>query len=193
MSFDFDPDLVAYYEKAGWEAYYDRNRLRAFWLLIRLNLAQFRKAWPLAFSAAVDTVRASRAFAPLEHNDVPKARYYIMRFYQKAARSLGMQTAPATLAKLEIDYWIVHRQLARARAQDPLAGDIGPMTGSLARLHAALFGSTPERMRTSAELRARAAETVDLITSYRSTDVPADWRRVEEYLQQAYRAVLKDG
>ena len=149
-------------------------------------------AWPVAFSAAVDMVRASVAFAPLEHNDVPKAQYYITRFYQKAARSLALQTAPTTLAKLEIDYWVVHRRLALARAQDPLAGDIGPMTESLARLHAALFGSTPERMRASAELRARAAEAVDLITSRRSTDVPADWRRVEEYLRQAYRAVLKE-
>lgn len=192
MSISFDADQVAYYEKAGWEAYYDRNWLRAFGLLIRLNHAQFHMPWPVAFSAAVDTVRASAAFAPLEHNDVPKAQYYITRFYQKAARSLGMQTAPATLAKLEMDYWAVHRQLARARAEDPLAGDIGPMTESLARLHAALFGSTPERMRISAELRAHAAETVDLITSRRSTDVPSDWRRVEDYLRQAYRAVLEE-
>jgi hypothetical protein len=191
-AFSFDPDQVAHYEKTGWEAYYDRNWLRAFWLLMRLNHAQFRMTWPVAFSGAIDTVRASAAFAPLEHNDVPKAQYYITRFYQKAARSLGLRTAPAALAKLEIDYWVVHRQLARARAQDPVAGDIGPMTESLARLHAVLFGSTPERMRTSAELRARAAEVVDLITSRRSTEVLADWRRVEDYLRQAYRAVLKD-
>ena len=93
------------------------------------------------------------------------------------------------LAELEMDYWVVHRRLAIARAQNPNTGDIEPMVQSLANLHAALFATTPAQMRPSAELRARAAETVDLITSKRSTDVPGDWRKVEAYLQQAYRAV----
>jgi hypothetical protein len=68
--------------------------------------------------------------------------------------------------------------------------DIEPMVRSLANLHAALFDSTPEHMRTSAELRALAAVAVDRITGRYSNDVPADWRRVEKLLAQAYRAVL---
>jgi hypothetical protein len=44
-------------------------------------------------------------------------------------------------------------------------------------------------MRTSAELRARAAVAVDRITGNYSTDVAADWQEVERLLQQAYRAV----
>ena len=40
-----------------------------------------------------------------------------------------------------------------------------------------------------AELRALAAKTVDRITGRYSTDVMGDWRQVEAYLQQAYRAV----
>ncbi len=49
----FNPKQIAYYEKAGWEAYYDRNWPRAFWLLVQLNRAQFHMsrltalAWPL--------------------------------------------------------------------------------------------------------------------------------------------------
>ena len=189
---ELDLSKVAYYEKAGWEAYYDRNWPRAFWLLVQLNHAQFRMGWPQALAAALDTVRASIAFAPLDHSDVPKATAYIQKFYEKAAHSLQVQADAATLARLEMDYWVVHRRLAIARAQNPNDGALGPMVDSLANLHAALFGSTPERMRASAELRAKAAETVDLITSKRSTDVAGDWRRVEEYLTQAYAAVERD-
>jgi hypothetical protein len=189
---EIDPEKIAYFEKAGWEAYYDRNWPRAFWLLVQLNRAQFHMPWPAALSAALDTVRASLAFAPLDRNDVPKATACIEKFYVKARRSLGLKADPATLARLEMDYWVVHRRLAIARKNDPQEGDLEPMTVSLAMLHAALFDSTPERMRPSAELRARAAEAVDLITSKRSTDVPADWRRVEELLKQAYRAVKRD-
>ena len=189
---DIDPGKIAYYEKAGWEAYYDRNWPRAFWLLVELNRVEFHMSWPHALSAALDTVRASIAFAPLERSDVPKATAFIEKFYEKAGRSLGQKADAATLARLEMDYWVVHRRLAIARKQDPSDGSLEPVIVSLAKLHAALFGSTPERMRESAELRAKAAEAVDLITSKRSTDVPGDWRRVEAYLKQAYEAVQKD-
>ena len=189
---EIDPGRIAYYEKAGWKAYYDRNWPRAFWLLVQLNRVEFHMAWPQALSAALDTVRASIAFVPLDRSDVPKATAYIEKFYAKAGHSLGQNADAAALARLEMDYWVVHRRLAIARAKNPGDGDLEPMVVSLANLHAALFGSTAERMRASAELRAKAAEVVDLITSKRSTDVAGDWRRVETFLKQAYEAVKRD-
>ena len=184
----FDPDKVAYYEKAGWEAYYDRNWPRAFWLLVKLNREEFRMSWLTAVSAALDTVRATIAFAPMD-NDVPTAIGYVERFYEKARRSLGITAGARVLAELEMEYWIVHRELALARLQPPHEGNLEPMVQSLARLHAALFNATPAAMRSSAELRALAAQAVDRITGKYSTDVAADWGQVEEYLRQAYRAV----
>jgi hypothetical protein len=83
----FHPERVAYYEAAGWQAYYDHRWLGAFWLMVRLNREEFRMPLP------------------------------------------------------------------------------------------------------SAELRARAAKTVDRITGRYSTDVAGDWRLVGTYLQQAYQAV----
>ena len=32
-----DPDRVAYFEKAGWQAYYDRKWLRVLRLMVQLN------------------------------------------------------------------------------------------------------------------------------------------------------------
>jgi hypothetical protein len=60
---------------------------------------------------------------------------------------------------------------------------------SLARLHAALFATTPEAIRRSAELRAEAARTVDRIAGGYSTDVAGDWRQVEASLHEAYRSL----
>lgn len=184
-----DPDIVAYYEKEGWEAYYDRNWPRALWLLVRLNHEAFGMSWVDALAAALDTVRASIAFAPLEGNDIPKATRYMARFYERARRTLDISADAQTLAALELDYWIVHRELAIRRKQNREDDDIEPMVGSLAALHAALFNATPQAMRLSAEWRARAAEAVDRITGKYSDDVDEDWRRVEAYLQNAYRAV----
>lgn len=184
----FRPDRVAYYEKAGWEAYYDRKWPRVFWLMVSLNREEFRMSFLTAVAAAMDIVRASISFAPAD-NDLPKVTGHLRRYYEKARRSASIQVDAQTLARLELDYWVVHRKLAMQRIQQPELEDIGPMVESLANLHAALFHSSPQAMRRSAELRALAAKTVDRITGRYSTDVANDWRTVESYLQEAYQAV----
>lgn len=186
----FRPDRVAYYEAAGWRAYYDHRWVRAFWLMVRLNREEFQMPALAAVAAALDIVRASLAFAPAE-NDVPKAAEFVRRYYEKARRSAGLQADAQTLSDLEMRYWVVHRELALERIQQPDKDNLGAMVEALTDLHAALFEITPQAARRSAELRALAAKTVDRITGRYSTDVMGDWRKVEAYLQQAYRAALE--
>jgi hypothetical protein len=184
-----DPDRIAHFESAGWQAYYDRNWPRVFWLMVQLNQEEFRMSLPTALAASVDIVRASIAFAPID-NDVPAATAHLQRFYDKARRSAGLRPDAQTLAKLEMDYWVVHRKLALERKQAPNhTGDIEPMVASLARLHTALFDAPSEAIRRSAEERAQAAATVDRITGGYSTDVAAEWRQVEAQLLEAYQAL----
>lgn len=185
----FDPHRIAFYESAGWEAYYARRWLRVLWLMVQLNREQFGMTLPEAVAAALDIVRASIAFAPVDNN-VPAATAHLRRFYAKARRAANIQMDADTLAALEMAYWIVHRRLAVARRDHPdHTGDIAPMVEALTRLHAALFNAAPETMRPSAELRARAAVAVDRITGRYSSDVAADWEEAERLLHQAYRAV----
>lgn len=186
--FTFNPDQVAYYEKAGWEAYYDRQWLQAFRLMVQLNRAEFHMPLLTALAAALDIVRASLAFAPVD-NDVPAAAEFVRRYYEKARRYVGIRASAETLSQLEMDYWIVHRKLAVERMRTPDLDNTGPLVESLANLHAALFQASPEATRRSAELRALAAKTVDRITGHYSTDIRSDWQQVEAYLQQAYRAL----
>lgn len=184
-----DPDRVAFFEKAGWEAYYDRKWLRVLRLIVQLNREEFGMSLPTAIAASVDVVRASLAFAPVD-NDVPAATRHLRRYYKKAQRSTGFRADAKALAALEMDYWVVHRRLAVERRLAPdHTGDIEPMVESLARLHGALFDAPPEAIRRSAECRAQAAQAVDRITGGYSTDVAGDWQRVEEHLREAYRAL----
>lgn len=190
----FDAAKVAYFEKAGWEAYYARQWGRAFLLMIQLNRAEFRMPWFTAIAAAMDIVRASQAFAPLQDNNVPSAKEHIRRYYEKARRSMGIETSAEKLAELEIDYWIVHRQLALERKLAVKSGaanqdNRAPMVDSLERLHTALFKAEPSAVRRSAQLRAEANVAVDRITGGYSTDVATDWREVEEKLNAAYSAL----
>lgn len=186
----FRPDRVAYYEAAGWRAYYDHRWARAFWLMIRLNREEFQMPLPTAVSAALDIVRASIAFAPAA-NDVPKAADFVRRYYEKARRSAGLKADAQTLADLEMRYWVVHRELALERIRQPDKDNLGAMVEALTDLHAALFEISAQAARRSAELRALAAKSVDRITGRYSTDVMGDWQLAESYLGQAYRAVVE--
>lgn len=191
----FYPRKVAYYEKAGWAAYYAREWAHAFELMIQLNREQFRMPLLTAILAAIDIVRASIAFAPLQNNNVPAAKKHIERYYEKARRTVGIEADAKTLAELEIDYWIVHRQLARERKQAVEDGkgaidNSAPMVESLVCLHAALFKAPPAAVRRSAELRAQAAVAVDRITGGYTADEVADWDEVEQKLGAAYDALI---
>jgi hypothetical protein len=185
----FNPYQVAYYEKSGWEAYYDRDWLRAFRLMVALNREEFHMPFWTAIAASLDIVRATIAFAPMD-NDVPKATAHLQSYFAKVKRMVHIQSDAATLARLEMDYWVVHRELAIERIQQHDLENIGPMIDSLTKLHAALFGISQDAARRSAELRAMAAKSVDRITGRYSESVEKDWQQVESYLQQAYSAVL---
>lgn len=191
----FDPDRVAALETASWKAYYDRDWLTMARVLVVLHREQFGLSW---FRALLSTIRSSRAaivFAPLEGSDPDKARRLLVPYYNDVRDALGISAGAETLAEREVEYWVVHRRLARERkanlaasGPDSLA-DIEPMVVAFARLHAALFDSTPEAMRASAEYRALAAKAVDRISGGYSDDIPGDWARTEDYLQRAYRAI----
>lgn len=185
----FNPDRIAELEAAGWRAYYARNWPRVFGLMVQLNREQFRMSRFAAVAGATDIVRASIAFAPLD-NDVTAATSHLQRFYEKARRARHLQADAATLAQLEMHYWVVHRRLAIERKQvSGHTGDIGPMVVALANLHAQIFTGSQEAIQQSAKWRADAATTVDRITGGYSNSVEDDWRRVAAYLRRAYRSL----
>jgi hypothetical protein len=182
-----NPAAVACYEAAGWAAYYNRDWLGVVWLMVCLNRRQFGMSWLEAAVAAVDIARAAAAFAPAA-NDLAATRHNLTRYFARARRTADIHTDAATLAECELEYWVVHRTLAERRKANPADNDLAPLVASLARLHAAIFDTTPERMQVSAALRALAAARVDDITAGISTDVMADWVRIQRLLHDAYRA-----
>ena len=195
----FDPDRVARLQTESWRAYYDRRWLSMARVLVAAHREQFHLSPAGALLATISASRAAIAFAPLEGSDVDAARRHLVAYYRRVRAALGTAADAATLAERELDYWVVHRRLAIARKANPPAAtqataetllEIEPMTIAFARLHAALFDSTPEMMRPSAEWRALAAVAVDRISGGYSTGVAADWALVESHLQRTYQAIL---
>lgn len=179
--FQFNPDRVAYFEAAGWRAYYDRNWLKLLRLIVVLAQEEFHIPFPMSLLAAYYTTQASVAWVPADQ-DERKVQGYLEKFYRLAARYSGLTFDPVRVAALELRYFDVHRRLVGA-------SDKGEFIQTLIQLHSALFGLTPGQAHPSAEWRVLAADIVDLITSKASTDIAADWAKLEDYLRQCYRSI----
>ncbi|HLZ27969.1 MAG TPA: hypothetical protein VKV73_11690 [Chloroflexota bacterium] len=179
--FEFNPDRVAAAESAGWRAYYDRRWLKLVQLIATLNQEQFHIPFPLSYVGAAHIARASRSWAPVDH-DLAAVQTHLVRYYRMARRHSGLQFDPRRAAVAELRYWVAHRRLI----DNP---DKSDFIDAMTVLHSELFGVPAERMRESAEWRVAANNTVDQITSGRSSNVDADWRRIEEELTQCYRSI----
>lgn len=180
MAFRFSPDRVAYLEANGWRAYYDRAWFRLLRLIVQLSHEQFRIPHPVSLLAAYYVVRASAAWAPIDHDEA-KVRHYYELFYRLARRFSGLRFDPARVAELELRYNDVHRRLVG----NP---DKREFVETMVQLHSVIFGITPEQARESAELRVAANNTVDTITGRTASDPEASWRTLEEQLRGCYRS-----
>ena len=181
--FQFKPERVAYFEAAGWRAYYDRNWLRLLGLIVSLCQEQFRIPFPVSLLAAYYVTRASVAWVPLDHDERVVQAYY-EKFYRLARRYSGLTFDSARASALELKYNDVHRKLSGKP-------DKTEFVQTMTELHSVIFGLSPEQARESAELRVLANNTVDLITSQTSTDVEGDWAKLEDYLRQCYRSIQR--
>ena len=91
--FRVNADRVAQYEAAGWRAYYDRKWLKLLRLVVAINQEQFRIPFPRSLLAAYYIVRASIAWAPIQHSD-QRVREYYARYYRIARRYSGLNFDP---------------------------------------------------------------------------------------------------
>lgn len=182
----FDADRLAHLEVAGWRAYYDHKWFLFLRLMLTLVHDQLRLNWPRTLQAAYYFTVASREWSPAEH-DERKVKRYIRKFY-RVGRRCGKDARfdPDKVAALEFKYWDDHRRLAGRPDEEK-----GALIRTLAELHSATFGLPLESVWQSAVDRAHSTDTVDLITGHRSTDIEGDWRRAEDYLREAYRAIAR--
>jgi hypothetical protein len=183
-TFTMNPERVAYFEAAGWRAYYDRKWLKLIRLIVGLCQEQFGIPFPVSLFAAYYTARASAAWVPVEH-DERKVLNYLRKFYGVARRYAGLQFDVRRVAALELRYFEVHRRLSGHPEKEEFLQ-------SLVELHSAIFGLTPEQASESARWRLQAAATVDIITGKTSTDIEGDWAKLEEDLSRCYRSIQQE-
>jgi hypothetical protein len=163
----FDPLRVGRMESALWVAYYRREWARFLVLSVRLVRGTFGMDWIRTLHGAWLVLRANQLWAPSQ-GDPDGARRCMSRFYGLLRLTYGEPANPAHAARLEVEWWAVHRE--HQRGAD---GDSGPLVTALARLYAYAYGTDEEAVRPAAEHRATAMDISDRwVAEGRAPDSP---------------------
>ena len=152
----FDPIRLGGAECEAWVAYYRRRWLRVLVSAVRMVRVGFGLPWPRTLCGAWLVLRANQLWAPAD-NDPDGARRVMRRFYALVARTHGESFDVDEAARLEVEWWRVHRQ----RQRDAPLESTAAVAAALAALYAHLYGVGPEKVQLAAAERAAAVRISD--------------------------------
>jgi hypothetical protein len=179
---DFDPDRLASLETRMWKAYYRRQPIRLFGLLVFALREQAHASFPRALAASVYLTKAAAGFAR-STGGYDRFEPDIVRGY--GLLGLGEGVDLAEVAHWELRWWVVRREIGLAAGV--AAGD------AIMRLYAALYSVPVERVAEAGRLRGVAAEVRD-----RGAAADPDgatgagrsyWPEVARLLRDSYRSL----
>ncbi len=168
----FDPARLAGLETRMWQAYYSKERVRLFGLLVTMLHEQYHYSWATATREAFHLARAAATFAEL------KGGYEVVlpdleAAYDQARTWTGAEFDPRAVARAELAWWVARRVPGQNSAEH-----VGLL---IADEYALLYQTTPENVGEAAYLRAQAAALRD------AEAARPDWDRIARLLEQSYR------
>ena len=179
---NFDPRKVAYYEKENYVAYYQKDWLKLFRVSVAMVKEAFALSWPQAVYAAYLVARAEIAAAPFPDNDIPLAESYMKRFYQYIKKIHKEGFDPAQAAKLDVNWWVIHRRLfGKAENQE--------LVDALQHLYEEVYGAESEKFKEAAHGRAMGMLYSDLWVNQGKPAGSPLLLQEEEALYQGYKAL----
>ena len=183
----FDPDRLAALEVGMWQAYYDKQRLPLFRLLVTMLREQYHYSWQKAAIAGYHLAKAAATFGDAtDHYD--RVLPDLEAGYQIARDWTGASFDPAAVARAELSWWTARR--------DPASGSGAAKNRVVAErmteLYALLYEAPGARVAEAAQLRVEAADLRDRGAGARGSDRDAqgvDWKGVSYLLRQSYRSL----
>ena len=179
----FDPLRVADLEFRVWVGYYRRDWPGVLRASVGLVRAGFGMDWVRTLHGAWLVLRANQLWAPAD-NDPDGARRCMRRFYGLLKISYGEPRDVAEGARLEVDWWRVHRQ--RQYDTDPA----DELVEALTRLYTFLYDEPAGAVRPAAVFRTEAMDLSDQwVAEGCRTDSPL-LAREHAALVRSYAALL---
>jgi hypothetical protein len=152
----FDPRRVGRLECTTWVTYYRREWLRFLGAALALTRHTFGLSWPATLRGAWLVLRANQAWAPFPNNDPDGARRCMRSFYTLVAHRHGESFDVEEAARLEVEWWRIHRELQREHS-----GGEPALVEALAALYSHVYGVHVDTVIQAARERALAMRHSD--------------------------------
>jgi hypothetical protein len=168
----FDADRIANLEVGMWQAYYAKERLKLFGLLVLTLREQYHYSWATAVGAAFHLARAAATFGDASGNyevvlpDLTAA-------YQTVKAQSRATFDPRDVARAELSWWVARRVPGQNSSQQ-----IGRL---IAEEYAALYAAPVGDVARAGLLRAQAAALRD------AQAANPDWDTIRQMLIDSYR------
>jgi hypothetical protein len=175
----FDYHEIARMDAHMWKSYYARQPVKLFGQLARLLREQYGAPFLRSYLIAYYAARAAFLFKA-GHNrpEYEKALPPLTRLYAQINRMSYEPIDADQAARLELEWWIIHRQREHYRP--------GDLEWALARTAAAIYHQPAEAMLPHARYRASAMHIRD--TKAINGGLQAhDWRQIEALLLNSWR------
>ena len=177
----FDPQVVAHLDTEMWRSYYDRKPLKLFFQLGALMRRQFHAPFWRSQLIAFHAAKAAFVFKKgKERADYEKALPNLEKYYtfihNMSTTNFDVQAA----ARLELKWWIVHRQRAQQQG--------GDLEKALAESAAVIYEIAPEKLDAYAKYRAEAMQIRDNEQEKDGVS-EAEWLQISNLLNQSWRAL----
>lgn len=174
----FDGHEVGRLETEMWRSYYGHRRVRMFSELVELLRTQYRLPF---WRSAVCGYHAARAAVVFQRGhgrpDYEQALPELVRFYEMIRASSRDAFDVKRVARLELEWWIVHRERAH-HTEDELAGALASLQAEIYREPASRFaehGQTRAQAMLIRDARAEAGGLSD-----------ADWKYIHVLLDRSW-------
>ncbi len=183
----FDPVRVGNLETDAWAAYYRHEWFRFLVAAVGMVGAGFGMNRRRTLLGSWYVLRANQLWAPYPDNDPDGAREQMRRFYALVARDKGVRIDPGRAARLEVEWWRLHRE-----HQHDAAVAESALVQALVDLYSYVYSADPEPMRPAAAARVEAMDLSDrwVASGCRSDDLLAAERRALVASYAALRAAV---
>jgi hypothetical protein len=179
----FDPNEVARLETAMWRSYYAKEQVKLFNQLAELMRTQYHMPPIRSNAVAYQAARAAFVFKDGHSRaDYERAWPYLVKFYTAIREVSDAPFDVDRAAKLELEWWIVHRERAHHAP--------GDLDRALAELPAEVYHLPIEPLIEHARLRAEAMTIRDTKADAGGM-TEADWAKIDELLHASWQSLWK--
>lgn len=175
----FDGHEVGRLETAMWRAYYEHQRVDLFRELAQLLREQYHLPYWQSNVAAYHAARAAVVFQRGHgRSGYMLALPDLESFYSSIRRHSTTPFDVDNAARLELEWWIVHRERAHHAPAD--------LELALARLQSAIYGPPVSQFQDHAKARAGAMLLRDARAEAAGAPSEQDWRTIGGLLDQSW-------